>query len=131
MSNKKKSQQLGMAHGTAVYHLKKMVMFSLLQETGKDACYQCGEKIKDIDNLSLEHKVPWLDSDNPKELFYNLSNIAFSHTICNYAAKRHWNISKQASHGTASRYITYGCRCDNCTKANRNKQRKYRAEVAK
>lgn len=40
------------------------------------------------DNFSIEHKIPWLDSDDPVDLFFNLENIDFSHLLCNSAAKR-------------------------------------------
>lgn len=44
-------------------------------------CYQCGNTIDKVEELSIEHKTPWLDSDTPKELFFNLENIAF-HNGC-------------------------------------------------
>lgn len=113
--NKKKSEQLGMAHGTAANKLRKMIMFSLVRETGRDFCYRCKERIESIDTLSVEHIEPWLDSKNPVELYFNLENIAFSHTSCNAAGARRYNkgiiVSK---HGTINRYNKYGCRCDKC-----------------
>lgn len=63
-------------------------MFSLLRETGKNICYQCGEEIELIDQLSIEHKIPYLDSDDPKKLFFDLNNIGFSHLNCNIKASR-------------------------------------------
>ena len=51
-------------------------------------CYQCGNTIDKVEELSIEHKTPWLDSDTPKELFFNLENIAFSHLSCNCRARR-------------------------------------------
>lgn len=36
----------------------------------------------------IEHKIPWLDSDKPKELFFDLENIGFSHLSCNIKARR-------------------------------------------
>lgn len=85
-SNKKKYEQLGMPAGTAMARLKKNILFSLVQECGKDTCYRCGKKIEDVVNFSIEHKKPWQNSDTPKELFYDLNNIAFSHMNCNYGA---------------------------------------------
>lgn len=41
------------------------------------------KKINTVDELSIEHKEPWENSDNPKELFFNLDNISFSHLKCN------------------------------------------------
>ena len=124
-SNKKKSDQLGMAIGTASGRLRKMIMFSLVRETGRDVCYRCGKKIHDIDTLSIEHITPWLDSDDPKELFFDLDNIAFSHMTCNISAKRQprkGNI--ESAHGKINRYDKWGCRCPECkaTKVAHNKR---------
>lgn len=88
-SLKKKQEQLGMPLGTASAKLRKSILFSLLKETGKNICYQCGRVIENEDELSIEHKVPYPDSDNPKELFFSLDNIAFSHLRCNIGAARH------------------------------------------
>lgn len=44
-----------------------------------------------MDELSIEHKTPWLDSEDPKALFFDLNNIAFSHLSCNVSAAKHPN----------------------------------------
>ena len=121
-SNKKKSAQLGISHGTASNRLRKAIMFSLIKETGKDMCFHCEEKIESIDNLSIEHKVPWLDSEDPVGLYFDLDNIAFSHLSCNSGNRR----SNFSEHGTTRRYGHYGCRCDLCTQANTEKTRRFR-----
>lgn len=84
--NDKKNEQLGMNHATAAGQLRKLILFKLVQEAGKDICFHCGKRIDSVDNFSIEHKVPWLDSNKPKELFFNLDNIAFSHLGCNSGA---------------------------------------------
>ncbi len=84
-NNAKKSEQLGVSFSTANSQLRKMIMFRLVQQAGLDTCHQCEKKIEEIANFSIEHKTPWLDSENPKELFFDLDNIAFSHTKCNYS----------------------------------------------
>lgn len=94
-STRKKSEQLGMPFGTAGGKLRKSILFSLLKESGKNVCYQCGNPIESEDELSIEHKIPWLDSDNPKELFFSLDNIAFSHLKCNCASRRNTEESKR------------------------------------
>ena len=88
-STEKKNMQLGMPLGTASARLRKKILFSLLKENKKNICYQCGKPIESEDELSIEHKIPWLDSSNPKELFFSLDNIAFSHLVCNVKAARH------------------------------------------
>ena len=81
--SKRKAEQLGMSHGAAAGRLRKQIMFRLLQEAGEDVCYRCSKQIETADEMSIEHIVPWLNSDNPKELFFDLNNIAFSHLSCN------------------------------------------------
>ena len=88
-SLKKKQEQLGMPLGTASAKLRKNILFNLLKETGKNICYQCGKLIDNEDELSIEHKIPYLDSEDPKKLFFSLDNIAFSHLKCNIGAARH------------------------------------------
>ena len=94
--NKTKSDQLGMPIGTASARLKKNIMFDLLCRLNENKCYQCGEEIQSAENLSVEHKVPYLHSENPQELFFNLDNIAFSHLKCNVKAARR-NINSLSS----------------------------------
>lgn len=85
-SNQKKNAALGMAHGTANSRLRKSVLFYLVQMLGLDICYQCDNIIETIDEFSIEHKISWQGSANPKEAFFDLNNIAFSHLVCNVRA---------------------------------------------
>lgn len=94
--NNKKNEQLGMPLGTASAKLRKSILFHLLKESGKNICFQCGKEIKCEEELSIEHKTPWLDSSNPKELFFSLDNIAFSHLKCNVGAARHPKAIKES-----------------------------------
>jgi len=121
--NKKKAEQLGMPHGTAQGRLRKQILFALVQYTKLDICFRCHGIIKKIENLSIEHKVPWLDSEDPVGLFFDMDNIAFSHTTCNYRASRGTQMSK---HGTARRYEIHACRCRECKDAHNKKMRDYR-----
>tara|TARA_R110000765_G_scaffold267625_1_gene366672 strand:- start:320 stop:772 length:453 start_codon:yes stop_codon:yes gene_type:complete len=84
----KKKVQLGMAQGTARNKLVKNMMFDMACKLDLNWCYQCGAKIETKEELGIEHKTPWLDSDNPKELYFDLDNIAFSHQGCNSGAAR-------------------------------------------
>lgn len=83
-----KSKQLGMNFSTASLKLKKQMMFSMIQKCGMDTCYRCGQKIENVDEMTIEHKLPWLHSENPVELYFDFDNIAFSHDECNYSEKR-------------------------------------------
>lgn len=124
-SNEKKSRQLGMPHGTASGKLRKQIMFHLMQKCGMDTCHQCGKKIESIDTLSIEHKTPWLDSEDPVGLFFDTDNIAFSHHHCNCASARQPQKGQVPKCGTLWAYKK-GCRCDECRKANTNYLRQYR-----
>ena len=85
-SSKKKNDVLGMPFGTASARLKKQIMFMLIKKLGEDICYRCGTKIESVDELSVEHKKGWLNSENPQELFWDIeNNVAFSHLNCNTA----------------------------------------------
>jgi len=87
-SNKKKNDQLKMNHGTASNRLKKSILLDLLCKLDYNLCYRCGEEIKIAENLSIDHIKPWLDSENPIELFFDLNNVTFSHRRCNSGAAR-------------------------------------------
>lgn len=94
--NKRKDDQLGMPHGTAVGRLKKLILFDLIKETGKDTCFRCGEKIASVDDLSIEHKIAWLDND--PALFWSIENIAFSHIRCNFGSGRRSAVRRSHVH---------------------------------
>lgn len=80
--------QLGMSHGLASNRLKKILLFELAKKLNYNICYRCGEEIKSSDGLSMDHKIPWIHSVNPVELFFDINNVAFSHLKCNISHKR-------------------------------------------
>lgn len=81
--NKKKSELLGEVFSSARGRLTRMILFQFVVETNKNICFQCGKKIEKLEDLSIEHKTPWMGAENPRETFYDLNNIAFSHILCN------------------------------------------------
>lgn len=119
-TNERRHDQLGMPHGTASNRLKKIIMFNLLVRLGEDFCFQCGAKIESSEELSIEHKIPWLD--NSTELFWDINNISFSHRSCNSGAGRR----KESPHG-AERCYKKGCRCAECIEGNTRRVRETRA----
>ena len=142
MSNKEKAKQLGMPQGTAANRLRKMIMFSMMIALELDNCWQCGEKIEHVSDLSIEHKIPWLHSDDPIGLYFDLDNIAFSHLKCNVGSGRRYinreeiiqklSLSQQkrwegkrVGCGTTTAY-SRGCRCEACKRANTEYMEKYR-----
>jgi hypothetical protein len=75
------AKQLGMSHGAANNKLRKSILFDLVQKLNLDKCFKCEGKIEDVLEFSVEHKLPWENRDS--QLFWDLGNIAFSHTACN------------------------------------------------
>jgi hypothetical protein len=82
----KKHQQLGMNAGTASHRLVKDILFRFVVEAGH-TCFRCGGALT-RESFSIEHKEAWLDSADPKAMFFDQNNIAFSHLGCNARAKR-------------------------------------------
>jgi hypothetical protein len=76
-----KHEQLGMNPSTASHRLVKDILYRLVIESG-EKCFRCGEELT-RDTFSIEHKVSWLHSSDPVNLFFDQSNIAFSHLKCN------------------------------------------------
>lgn len=122
MRKQKKSEQLGIPYGTACNRLRKSILFRMVQKLNLDVCSLCGKLIEDNKQFSIQHDTPWLDSESPIELFFDLDNISFAHLFCNGAAARH---KKGLTHGKADTY-RQGCRCSDCTEANRTKVAQYR-----
>src|SRR5208337_3123813 len=79
--------QLGMSVGSATHKLTRRLLFGYIQRNHEDTCYRCGLKIETFETFSIEHKEPWLHAG--AALFWDLSNIAFSHKVCNISAARH------------------------------------------
>ena len=109
----KKTVQLGMNPSTASGKLVKDIIWNFILLTKQHKCYVCGS-LMDRDTFSIEHKIPWLDSDDPKQLYFDLNNIGFSHHICNISRKRSGQIKPVC--GNVQKYKT-GCRCDDCVVA--------------
>jgi hypothetical protein len=84
---------LGQNFSTAASRLRKLILWELVRETGKDSCFRCGEKILVVDDLSIDHKIPWIDASS----FFDLRNIAFSHLRCNVAStENHYHRNKES-----------------------------------
>lgn len=117
----KKDEQLGMPHGTAQGKLRKLILFYLIKKLNLNICYRCNKQIETENELSIEHKEPYLDTDNPVELFFDINNIAFSHLKCNVNAAR----PKKMKHPSQRAY-SKGCRCDGCKNEHRKNNSKWR-----
>lgn len=107
-----KISQLGMNPGTASARLVKDLLWKFIVDAGQDTCIRCDGKMR-RDNFSVEHVKPWMNSEDPVGLFFNLENISFSHQSCNtrklnesYMGERHGLLAHRN-----------GCRCDVCVAA--------------
>lgn len=109
----KKAKQLGMNPSTASHRLVKDTMWRLIGASGMNQCYRCGVEMT-RETFSIEHKEAWLDSEDPLGLYFDQSNIAFSHLRCNIQDSR---TRPAAVCGTQTKYNKYGCRCDPCKQA--------------
>lgn len=118
-----KNAQLGMSAGKARNILVNDILWSLICETDKNKCFHCNEPMTRL-NFSIEHKDPWMYSENPAEKFFDLDNISFSHLACNVgAARRDMSVPnrkpREVKHGTINEYRYGGCRCDLCQDAQK------------
>lgn len=121
-NNIKKKEQLGMHLGTASARLRKLLIFNFLKELKRDYCFQCKLQIKNIEELSIEHKKNWMYSEDPIKFFFDLNNIAFSHLTCNvrsgkgYKGKRKEFCKRGHKMTEENRYIINGnnIRCWEC-----------------
>lgn len=94
------ANQLGMSQGAANNKLRKNILFSLIQRLELDFCFKCGEGIHNVNELSIEHKLPWEGRDT--QLFWSLDNIAFSHLACNRPHIQNGNsVSRERPEGKA------------------------------
>jgi hypothetical protein len=85
-----KKAQLGMDPGTASNRLVKDILWNYIVKNEENFCYHCGQELE-RDSFSIEHKVPWLHSEDPLGLFFDLDNISYSHKSCNSSAGRRFN----------------------------------------
>ncbi len=119
----KKKLQLGMNPSTASHRLVKDVLWSLIVKTGQSLCCKCGGEMS-RETFSIEHIEPWLDSEDPVGLYFDLENIGFSHLRCNVADARR----KTSTCGTEHQY-NKGCRCRPCKKSKADRvARSYTSE---
>lgn len=111
---------LGVSLSTAVTKLTRDIIWMFLERVGETRCYVCGKEMS-RDTFSIEHKTPWMNSEDPVGNFWNLENISFSHRKCNipnYVPK------KEVVHGTSTGYSHYKCKCELCKEAFSKQQKR-------
>lgn len=88
----KKDDKLGMSFSTARARLERDLLAKLAMDAGY-VCMRCGGELR-RENFSVDHKINWLNSETPKELFFDQGNIGFSHQHCNTEER----VSRQRLH---------------------------------
>ena len=117
----KKQIQLGMNPSTAQGRLLKDLLFDFAVKDGH-TCFRCGGMLS-RDTFSVEHIKPWLDSEDPRGLFFDIDNIAYSHLSCNVGARRQGPMPMRGyTHGESG--YRGGCRCAVCKSAYSSKRRR-------
>lgn len=71
--------------------LRKVLLFELARQLNMLSCYRCLKPIETVDLFSIDHRIDWEHSKSPKEIFFDVENIAFSHLSCNVGAARRPN----------------------------------------
>lgn len=104
--NKEASEQFRKKYSLTVSsarsRLIKSIMFALLKESDQHYCYRCGEELE-LNSFTIEHVKPWAYQEDAWELYFDLSNIAFSHSKCNSAHTRRYT-----KHAIAHRVKHFG-----------------------
>lgn len=121
MSKNKKHSQLGMNPSTAQGRLVKDILWNLILKTNQHLCCKCNKEMS-RETFSIEHLTPWLDSDDPVKLFFDLENISFSHLSCNVSDAR--KMQPTSLCGQIAKY-SRGCRCALCKESARLDRQKY------
>lgn len=76
-------QKLGLHKSSAQRKLVRILLFEYVKNSGDNFCWQCGEEITELDKFSIEHKKPWSCAEDPKQAYFDLDNVTFSHLSCN------------------------------------------------
>ncbi|MBW2559257.1 MAG: HNH endonuclease [Deltaproteobacteria bacterium] len=85
-NNAQTKEQLGTSKRVATTRLTRRLMWDYAIRLGLDVCYRCGKKIETFEEMTIEHKRPWLHQSDAKKRYYDLDNIAHSHHSCNAQA---------------------------------------------
>lgn len=118
-----RAKQLGMNPGTASHRLVKDLLYDFVIKAGHK-CHRCGKEM-DRENFSIEHIEPWLHSPDPVALFFDISNIAYSHLRCNAAAGRRPNqIHADAKERSRVQFARYYAKNGERWNEVRNKRRR-------
>lgn len=78
----KKEKALGITWSTAINRLYRTIIKEYFKMKYQMTCYRCGNLV-DENYFHIDHKVSWLNSENPLKFYLDIDNIAVSHPECN------------------------------------------------
>lgn len=63
------------------YRLHMRFIFKMIKDLKQNFCFRCKQEIESDDELSLDHKISYINND-PK-WYFDINNIYYSHNRCN------------------------------------------------
>lgn len=75
---------LGMSSSTAYYRLLRDIIWAMI-ERDRIMCHRCGQAMT-RDTYSLDHIDPWRNSPEAPRLYFDLTNVKYTHNACNLRA---------------------------------------------
>ena len=79
----KYEKQLGMTLGKARNVLYAKMLLHYAKESGNDFCSKCNQPIDLPSEVSLDHIIPWRNSEQATELYFDINNVSLAHKKCN------------------------------------------------
>jgi len=76
------SKMLGMSRTTARHRLYRNLIWDMFTKLHGRICYRCKGPLHN-DDWHIDHIQPWAIASKPAEMYFNLENIALSHSKCN------------------------------------------------
>lgn len=83
------TEQLGISSGAARHTLVQSLLLAYATKLGCHICYKCGLPVESINDMSIDHRIPWRNENNAIDLFFDLDNIAITHKPCNTVDRPH------------------------------------------
>jgi len=84
--DKRRKTILGKDIGAAQRSLLRKIAFLYFYEKQKGKCFRCSELLS-FDSWHLDHIKSWMRAVDPKASFFDLANLAASHSQCNRNAR--------------------------------------------
>lgn len=87
----KKANSKSKALGECIHRARRKIVNEIIRryfqdKEGEIYCHRCGEEV--TGEFHMDHIIPWINSPEPKLLYFDLNNIAPSHPGCNSAVSR-------------------------------------------